>query len=149
MTYEVEITPDTDVLEATADAYGRAPGTMRTQVERFLVPRARKLLLTKLQTYPPPRAGSRYRRTGRLKRGWKVLIVITEYSGSIGASNQVSYTEFVMGARQQWYHAETGWQKADNLVADSATQVQDQLITIWEEVSAVQDEFGVAGRGGR
>lgn len=64
-----------------------------------------------LMTYPPPRPGQRYRRTGRLRGGW------THSRGAMGVgrlSNNVPYAQYVQGQRQGWMHRGR-WPRADLL----------------------------------
>jgi hypothetical protein len=140
--YGADIKLDADLFDALGDAYGRSPTQTKLRIEKRLVPALKKRLLTRLQTYPPPKKDSKYKRTGRLKRGWVVEVVINEYGGEIGASNAVDYTIYVQGELQRDFHAETGWEKLDDPILETAIFAQDQIIDIWEEVTAVQDMFG-------
>lgn len=71
--------------------------------------------LSELQTYAPPKRGSKYRRTGRLKRGWVIRFVRNGAVSQIVASNDVPYTKWVVGSFDQrrdyqtQMHKDTGW----------------------------------------
>jgi hypothetical protein len=141
MVYKATLELDSFVFDALADAYGQAPAQTALQVEKRLVPAVKKRLLTRLQTYPPPKKNSKYKRTGRLKRGYQVDAVLNQYGGEITASNDTPYATYVVGEAQLDYHAETGWEKADDAILDVALFAQDQLVTIWEEVTAVRELY--------
>lgn len=71
--------------------------------------------LNELQYYPPPKRNSKYRRTGRLKRGWVLHFVRNGAVSQIVASNNTEYTKWVVGSFDQRrnyqtdMHRQTGW----------------------------------------
>lgn len=58
-----------------------------------------------MEVYPPPRAGATYVRTFTLQRGWRVSMDGMRYR----VRSSVSYSTYVQGAYQRWFHRETGW----------------------------------------
>jgi hypothetical protein len=72
-----------------------------------------------LEHYPPEKRGSRYRRTGRLKRGWKLRFVRAGQAFQIIVENTTPYTKWVVGSFDQrrnyqtQMHRETGWPLAN------------------------------------
>lgn len=74
--------------------------------------------LGELQYYPPPKRGSRYIRTMRLKRGWTLRFVRAGDMSQIIVTNAVPYTKWVVGSFDQRrnyqteMHRDTGWQQA-------------------------------------
>ena len=76
------------------------------------------------QTYPPPRAGSTYIRTGTLRHGWNVES--SDLKATIG--NAVSYGPWVQSAEQQtWFHAETGWKTDAQIAEEKRESVLDAI----------------------
>lgn len=79
-------------------------------------------LLDELQFYPPVPAGSRYRRTYRLRRGWDVRLVNSGEGYEIQVVNGVVYTKWVVGSFDQRrnyqtaVHQRNGWPLARNTV---------------------------------
>lgn len=71
--------------------------------------------LNELQHYPPPKRGSRYIRTMRLKRGWTIRFVQSGNTSQIIAENKTPYTKWVVGSFDQrrdyqtQMHKDTGW----------------------------------------
>lgn len=72
--------------------------------------------------YPPPPATSRYVRTGRLGRYWKIEPRIIGSAVSFTITNPVQdprghyYSGYVHGPEQQWYHTRTGWKKIQDVI---------------------------------
>lgn len=72
--------------------------------------------------YPPVPANSRYVRTGRLGRYWKVQPRIAGNAISYEIINPVQdprgmyYSGYVHGAEQQWFHRRTGWRNINDVV---------------------------------
>ena len=71
-----------------------------------------------LQVYPPPRPKQKYKRTYKLRRGWKVRRV-NEFAYMI--NNRVSYTKYVQGSAlgegQAWMH-KGRWKLMRDIVDD-------------------------------
>lgn len=68
-----------------------------------------------VEYYPPEKRGSRYKRTGRLKRGWTIRFVRNGQAFQIVVENRVPYTRWVVGSFDQrrnyqtQMHKDTGW----------------------------------------
>lgn len=79
----------------------------------------RAQMLAALQFYPPVPAGSTYKRTFRLRRGWQVDLELSGDSVTLVVFNPTSYTRYVVGlltnvdaaarATQRAFHARNGW----------------------------------------
>ncbi len=80
-----------------------------------------------MATYPPQQAGSRYKRTGTLKRSWSaepVTISGDSISGVIGSNGGIApYNIAVEGYDQDPFFAARNWPNVRNLMA----LVQQQL----------------------
>lgn len=64
-----------------------------------------------LREYPPVPAGSRYRRTFKLRGGWEHV----RGPGSVGRLvNRVRYAQYVQGQRQRPFHRRHGWKTTDD-----------------------------------
>ena len=82
--------------------------------------------LRDLRFYPPVPAGSRYKRTFKLKRGWKAFYEAITSGFQIVVSNLVKYTRWVVGSLdvvrstavlfQRKLHKRNGWQQATDIV---------------------------------
>jgi hypothetical protein len=75
-----------------------------------------------VEHYAPKKRGSRYRRTGRLKRGWIIRFVRNGESFQIVVSNSTPYAKWVVGSFDQRrnfqteMHRDTGWVLIDSTV---------------------------------
>lgn len=108
--------------------------TIHAQIESYIhdyLDGIRKVV----QPYPPVPAGSRYKRTGALLRGWSIsgtafdqILRIDSVAG--GATRQ--YAKYVHGDQegnfQQWYHQGHGWQKLADHIDRSAYRAGLQRI---------------------
>lgn len=82
--------------------------------------------LRDLRFYPPKPAGSRYKRTFKLKRGWKTFYESIVSGFQIVVSNLVKYTRWVVGSLdtlrssaasfQRKFHNRNGWPLAFDIV---------------------------------
>ena len=82
--------------------------------------------LRDLRFYPPVPAGSRYKRTFKLKRGWKAFYESIISGFQIVVSNLTKYTRWVVGSLdivrstaisfQRKFHARNGWPVATDIV---------------------------------
>lgn len=125
-----------------------APRTLRTIVNKSILPRSRARLLKVLATEAGPvsrpfefaTARSRawyfankkapYRRTGRMIKSWKVMM--RQFQGDafgIVAENDAPGAQYVFGPRQVPGHFYTGWADADIAVNDEAARLDDEVIT--------------------
>lgn len=82
--------------------------------------------LRDLRFYPPVPAGSRYKRTFKLRRGWKAFYQSIINGFQIVVSNLVKYTRWVVGSLdlvrstaisfQSKLHKRNGWRVATDIV---------------------------------
>lgn len=152
---------DDDVIVALQDAIAAAPRTMNKWLQRSLPhnmvtelqreparPRyplkwrsdkQRKFVMAKLR-----KAGNLpYRRTGKLRKGWKLKTIITNTVIGFELANETPYAPFVVGAlpvtpdsvRQpmfpQWPDAEAVWLK-------HVVTFEDQAIEVWLMITEVR-----------
>lgn len=76
-------------------------------------------LLSELRFYPPVPAGSRYKRTFRLRNAWEITFDATTEGFRMGIRNGVHYAQWVVGSLardaaaatrfQQAFHSRNGW----------------------------------------
>ena len=78
-------------------------------------------ILDEMQYYPPPRARSRYRRTGTLGRSWTARTSRRGLRVTIG--NNTPYAPYVQGDKQTDFHRVTGWRKAGRIAERDADYV--------------------------
>lgn len=99
--------------------------------------------IQELQYYPPPRPGSKYKRTYKLRRGWVGSVTTRGASVRILFDNAVPYRRFVQGliglgvssaslkrytAPIQRYHLETGWRPAAPIIARHVTAMREYAL---------------------
>lgn len=77
------------------------------------VAEASRHIRNKMMEYPPKKADSDYKRTGRLRAGWYI-----EGFNSLRSLvlNEVPYAVYVQGDRQVAFHRLTGWKTTDMVV---------------------------------
>ena len=98
-------------MERFVSDFERVTGDVGEAVGRKIVPQ----LLDEMQHYPPVPAGSRYRRTGRLKRSMAARVIRQGNEVRLIAESSASYSKWVVGTfdRRRKYqtrkHAQTGW----------------------------------------
>ncbi len=71
----------------------------------------------------PPSAGTPYRRTGTLGRGWTTDVDQGGKRGTIG--NQVPYAIYVQGPRQVWFHEARNWLTIEDVAKGEAKAVRE------------------------
>lgn len=111
-----------DDLAHFADSFEQIAFGVFDEVAQEIEP----LLLDELRHYPPVPPGSTYIRTFRLQEGWHVFILQQAGSFIIRVSNEVEYSQWVVGslaqaiaaaaAFQRVFHREHGWQLATETV---------------------------------
>lgn len=69
------------------------------------------------------RPGGGYRRTGQLGREWTTDVSPDGRTGKVG--NISDHGQYVMGSRQQRFHAATGWPKVEYIARIEARRVVD------------------------
>lgn len=153
---KVDVTVDTDVLEAIREAAQDAPRRMNKAYKRE-IKRLRQQLLDELREYPGPvkrpfrwkserqrRAyfatdgfgwGIPYVRTDALKASWTTHIRDQKDGAVFEVENRAPYAIYVMGDWQQPGHIQTGWSSAAVIVAKYRERATDELINVWGEVA--------------
>lgn len=162
--YSQELIIDDDIFDAIADGARKAPTLMATAVEKRALPKIRKRLLTRLHqqpgkvVYPIAWTSEKqrrfvmaklrrennlpYKRTGKLVQAWKVVAVINpDGKGEIIAENPANAGRYVFGEQQQRFHRNTGWYRADDIIADESVYAENLLIETWFTV--VDESAGV------
>jgi len=156
----VDVTVDTDVLDAISEAAQTAPRRMNVAYKRR-IKRIRQQILDELRQYPGPvkypfrwkserqrRAffatngfghGIPYVRTNALKDGWTTRIRDTKDGAVFEVANNTDYAEFVVGDFAQPGHINTGWPNAAKTISEFREKATDELIDVWGEV-ALGDE---------
>lgn len=100
-----------ETINNFASDYNRVAGDLWQEAYEA----ARPEFLNELQYYPPPKRGSKYRRTGRLKRGWTLRFVKNGNTSQIIVENSTPYAKWVVGSFDQrrdyqtQMHKDTGW----------------------------------------
>ena len=103
----------------------KLPNQLRTATAQ-----ARKILVPALADYPAPPAGSRYRRTEALKRGWERASPIVGTAFEL--ANPVEHASLVQGDRQAWMHVDR-WTPASQI----AKEHEGEIVALYD--NAVKD----------
>ncbi len=157
---KVDVTVDTDVLEAISEAAKESPRRMNAAYKKR-IKRIRQRILDDLREYPGPakkpfkwaserqrRAffatdgfghGIPYVRTNTLKDGWTTHIRDKKNSVVFEVVNNAGYSVYVMGDFQQPGHEATGWRWADEIVDKHRDDAVDELILTWSAVALGED----------
>lgn len=99
-----------DYVENTLSAY---PGPIKPgSFKRHATPKQLRYVMAKI------RRGEWTGRTGALKKAWQTLVEAIPAGASIRARNLSTVAKYIVGDRQQAYHAETGWPLARNRALD-------------------------------
>lgn len=87
-------------------------------------------LLSQLQVYPPEPAGSKYVRTGKLRRGYRVDIFTrgTEIFIEMRWVGDRPRREYTKGRRQTVKHRQTGWRKDEDIVGAYKVRFRRRLL---------------------
>ena len=85
--------------------------------------------------YPPPEPTSRYKRTFRLKRSWRIKPSIAPYSGVISADSDTPYADRVMGVNQNPFFASRGWMPSPIIANANHSFVENELKELWTDVT--------------
>ena len=153
---KIDVTVDTDVLDAISEAAKESPRRMNAAYKKR-IKRIRQRILDDLREYPGPvkypfrwkserqrRAyfatdgfgwGIPYVRTNALKDGWTTHIRDQKDGAVFEVVNNADYSVFVMGDWQQPGHIQTGWNSAAEIVAKYRERATDELISVWGEVA--------------
>lgn len=152
----VDVTVDTDVLDAIAEAAQDAPRRMN-KAYKAKVKRLRQRILDDLREYPGPvkypfrwkserqrRAyfatdgfgwGIPTVRTNALKDSWTTRIRDQQNGAIFEVENKAPYARFVVGDDQQPGHLATGWNSAAQIVARYRALATDELIDTWGAIA--------------
>ena len=153
---KIDVTADTDVLDAIREAAQDASRRMNKAYKRK-IKRLRQQLLDELREYPGPvkypfrwkserqrRAyfatdgfgwGIPYVRTDALKASWTTHIRDQKDGAVFEVENRAPYAIYVMGDWQQPGHLATGWNSAAEIVSRYRERATDELISVWGEVA--------------
>lgn len=153
----IEVTVDTDVLEAISEtavtapkrmqqAFNRATASIRAQLYRDLTKEPpRPSYPIRWKSEKQRRAffatngfgrGIPTKRSGRYLKGWRVLYTpVNAYIGTLTAENNVPYAKFISGDDAQPFHLDTGWTQAAPVLADYRQRATELLIDTWYRVS--------------
>jgi hypothetical protein len=154
--YKVTVTVDADVLQALEDAYAKSPRTIKTFLNRSLLPQYIKRIQQQWTPYPGAvrypiqwasdkqrRAffatngfggGIPYRRTRNLQKSW--VFAIDEYPNGeeVSIGNTADYARYVIGAEQQPFHSNTGWPRIDDEAAALTNELTDEVIDLYFQI---------------
>lgn len=125
-----------EIRKQFADAPRRIEEALTTVSAEQLAAMAQQLAL-----YPGTRPGQRYRRTGRLGRGWEAKPVFRVGGSGVSAvlRNAVRYAPYVQVAGQQsWFHAGR-WINTTDAVQLSFEQ--DNAVALERAAARVAKEF--------
>jgi hypothetical protein len=156
----LDVIIDDDVLEALQASLQKASDITRFTINKVALPRirnkARELLMQApgAVKYPILWTSERqrrfvmaklrrennlpYRRTGKLLRGWKVASSPIDNGLGISVSNNDPAARYVIGDRQQVFHALTGWYQVDDKVIVLSEYANNEAIEAWYSI----DWFG-------
>lgn len=97
-------------------------------------------LLDELQYYPAPIPGSKYVRTFKLKRGWRIHLQRTGDGFAIVIENAVSYARYVVGSLAQALAAAKAMQAR---IHQDRWPLASESVTWWYDVfrEVFQDKF--------
>jgi hypothetical protein len=86
-------------------------------------------VMSQLRTkaYPPERLGQKYKRTGKLGRGWR----LRQDPASIVIRNAMNYSGYVVGdgkgERQAWMHVSRWW-KVRDLIDEQRPKLKEMVV---------------------
>lgn len=154
--YQVKVTVDTDVLDTLAEAYQKSPRTIKTFLNRSLLPQYLKRIQQQWTPYPGAvrypiqwasdkqrRAffatngfggGIPYQRTRTLQQSW--VFAIQDYPGGaeISIGNTADAARYVIGADQQPFHRNTGWPRIDDEATALTGELTDDVIDLYFQI---------------
>lgn len=137
-----------DQMQQFASDFHQVAGDLWQEVYEAVRPP----FLDELRHYPPPKRGSKYRRTGRLRDGWIIRFVRNGAVSQIVVENRVPYTKWVVGSfdqRQDYQtqmHRETGWFLANKTVTYWYGVIQSDFQARWERYCSGYGVFKVSRR---
>jgi hypothetical protein len=154
--YKVTVTVDADVLQALEDAYAKSPRTIKTFLNRSLLPQYIKRIQQQWTPYPGAvrypiqwasdkqrRAffatngfggGIPYRRTRNLQKSWVFAIDDYPNGAEVSIGNTADYARYVIGAEQQPFHRNTGWPRIDDEAAALTNELTEDVIDLYFQI---------------
>lgn len=88
-----------------------------------------------IKAYPAERPTSRYRRTFRLQRSWRLTAYASTNRGEIQALSNTPYAQEVMGERQSPFFASRGWIASPVIAEALHADNERELGELWTEVT--------------
>lgn len=76
-----------------------------------------------------------YERKGILEAAWEAMFSFTEYGGAFVVENTSPAATFVIGERQQPFHADTGWIYAPRVMDEIAGFVVEAYVETWHTIN--------------
>lgn len=153
---DVRVTVDTDVLRALEETYRKSPRTIKTYLNRSLLPHYLKRIQQQWTPYPGAvrypiewksdkqrRAffatngfggGIPYRRTRYLQQSWMFAIDDYPDGAEIRIGNEADYARYVIGTDQQPFHHNTGWPRIDDEAAALTGELTDDVIDLYFQI---------------
>lgn len=156
MSYAVELTVPTDVLDAMNDRLIQSPTLMARGFRRAMLPIGRRAVdklsaepgapqyplrvtsrkqLRKIQAMRRERGGGAYPRTHGISDGWQYDVEPLADGGTFSVFNNVPGVEFVQGDFAQPFNLDTGWVQAAPVLSAARDEAEDAAIEVWYTVS--------------
>lgn len=156
--YTVTTDFDADVLEAGAQLYAKAPVVFG---ELFIKRSASVMYVALQRVQAEPGAVKRplrwaserqrraffaskgfghgipYKRTGKLAAAWEWQTDFSPGNFAVRLVNPSPIATYVVGEKQQPFHADTGWIKADDIGFQATVALQDVAISTWVEATDI------------
>ena len=126
---------DEVVLVGIEELKKKLSGTNILEILRDPMYRAVLRLQARMSRYPPPRAGSRYRRTGAYGKKWTHEVTLTAKSLTGRAGNNILYGPYVGSERFQFWAHRGRWMndqlaidlEKNHIINDFQTAINDAL----------------------
>lgn len=121
--------------EETIRKLSEEPGKPRYPI-RWTSERQRKFVMAKLRR----ENNIPYKRTHAYSSAWMYQRRRTPSGGLFYVQNTAltdtgePLEQYIQGDRQQGFHADTGWIRADTIIKEAAQEAELLLITAWEDV---------------
>lgn len=121
------------MLEVRVDGLTETQATFRRvedSITRGPMPRVWKELLAELRDYPAPPPGSKYKRTYRLRAGWRAAYGQSNRAGGMfAAENSVPYAPYVVGSEREQASVHRGrWVPAYRTME----RYTEKIVSNWE-----------------
>ncbi len=158
MSYTATTVFDDDIILQGAKLYAKAPTVFGEMFLKRIEP-LQFVALQRVQTDPGPvkrpirwasdrqrrwwfasKGGGKgipYKRTGKLSAGWHWVNNFADGAFETRLENPSPITDYVMGIKQQPFHADTGWVRADEVGIRTSIALQDVAISTWVEATDI------------